>query len=130
MTPLETAEFCLFIAGASASLTLFLDYCFSPGNILDWWLDFWMRVLKNAKEKPNRFSPLLSWLAKPMGECPFCMNFWISFALFGASVCISDFYTAGNEYGALYFSAIALWFVAAFSFSHSFLRVLIKYINA
>jgi hypothetical protein len=69
---LETAYFVSFTAVAAALVTIFIDYLIAPNQIFG----FWQNVLK-AIEK-TLFKPL----AKPLGNCIFCMNVYVYTACF------------------------------------------------
>jgi hypothetical protein len=129
MSILETAQFLLFLGSVSASFTLFLDFCFAKGNILSWWLDFWLSFQEKAQRKQGRFWRL-AFLAKPLGECPFCMNFWISLFVFLSGASLGGMFTAGITTGFVYYGCLVFWFFCTFSLAHNILRFSIKYINS
>ena len=83
----------------SASLSLFLDFCFREGNIFSGWLEFWARwwLKRNGLYKVKRHNDrelLLAdckwWWFKPLGYCIVCSNVWVSVgvALILCPVCI------------------------------------------
>lgn len=60
-----------FIGKQVAKLSYFIDFCFNEGNIFDWYYSFLLYV--------ELFLPKL---AKVLGLCNICMNFWVSTILF------------------------------------------------
>jgi hypothetical protein len=61
-----------FTGIAAALVTIFIDYLIAPKQIFG----FWQNVLKAIEN--SRFKPL----AKPLGNCIFCMNVYIYTACF------------------------------------------------
>lgn len=82
----------LEIAVYSALLSLFLDFCFRDGNILDFWIKFLLvntfgrKFVTDFLEVGTReeLEELAvhenKWL-KPLGLCVVCYNFWITLGL-------------------------------------------------
>jgi len=60
-------EIILFAVGV-ACFRLFLEHCFQVGEILAWYYDL---IIK-----------LPDLIAKPLGKCLVCSNFWLSTALY------------------------------------------------
>lgn len=56
----------------SALFTYFLDFCFWEGNIFDFYYNFLEKKIKPKYPK----------LAKPLGICNVCFNFWVSLFLY------------------------------------------------
>lgn len=61
-----------FTGIAAALVTIFIDYLIAPKQIFG----FWQNVLKAIENSP--FKPL----AKPLGNCIFCMNVYVYTACF------------------------------------------------
>lgn len=51
-------------------LELFLQFCYAPGNIFNWYYRIIEKFYENPKNK-------LRELAKPLGLCAYCQNIWI-----------------------------------------------------
>lgn len=61
------------LLGISAGLfSKFIDFCFNEGNVLDFYY-LWIITY---------IEPLYPKLAKPLGVCNVCFNFWFSTFLF------------------------------------------------
>jgi len=68
-------DFCivfLLLGVSSALFSKFIDFCFNEGNIFDF---YYLWVITNIE-------PLYPKLAKIMGVCNICFNFWFSSFLF------------------------------------------------
>ena len=61
-----------FVGIAAALLTIFIDYLIAPKQIFG----FWQNVLKAIENSPFKS------LAKPLGNCIFCMNVYVYTACF------------------------------------------------
>jgi hypothetical protein len=64
----------LVVAAVGMSVTMFVDYLISPGQIFG----FWQKVLNWMNSPKN----LLFVLYKPLGGCLYCMNVWSTFVIF------------------------------------------------
>lgn len=74
----------IVIAVFTALLSLFLEFCFRPGNIFQGWLKFWADRWLKKKELydkemslDDRYELVDWWYFKPLGYCVVCMNVWI-----------------------------------------------------
>jgi hypothetical protein len=68
-------SFMIMVGVASAMISLFIDFLIQPEQIFG----FWGRGLewfKSLKHNPFKF------IAKPLGSCIFCMNVWVTLAVF------------------------------------------------
>lgn len=70
----QGAAVALVVAAVGMSVTMFVDYLISPGQIFG----FWQKVLNWMNSPKN----LLFVLYKPMGGCLYCMNVWATFVIF------------------------------------------------
>lgn len=61
---------CAF-AFASAQLVKFIDFCFSDGNVLDW---YYLLILRLQDNHPKLF--------KVLGGCIICFGFWVNLTIF------------------------------------------------
>ena len=57
---------------SSGIFSKFIDFCFNEGNVLDFYYLWVITVIE----------PLYPKLAKPLGVCNVCFNFWFSTFLF------------------------------------------------
>lgn len=54
----------------------FLEFCYRPGNIFGWWVDFLEKYFRDNPKNPVGF------LWKPLGGCVQCHNIWITMGIF------------------------------------------------
>lgn len=97
------------LAVASASFSVFLEFCLHSGNILGFWGDFINRDFE---------SKTLQYLAKPFGACIYCFSSWV-FIVFYIVV------YAENWYLIPYFIGL----FAGLGFNHIILLLLTKIEN-
>jgi hypothetical protein len=88
----------------AALCTFFLEFCYRPGNIFGWYMDFLEKQFRDNVKNPFRF------LYKPLGGCAYCQNTWVAIAFF----CVL----------AVYFS-VSWWLILPTIFmAHLFLTIL------
>ena len=93
-----------FGAFISAACTFFLEFCYRPGNIFGWYMDFLEKHFRDNVKNPFRF------FYKPLGGCAYCQNTWITIGFFTVL--------------AVYFS-VSWWLILPTIFlSHLFLTIL------
>jgi hypothetical protein len=63
------------VGTSSALISIFVDFIIQPEQIFGFWTT---KVLKWIKHERN----LLRVLAKPLGGCLYCMNVWLTLAVF------------------------------------------------
>lgn len=67
------------IAILGALTSFFLDFCYRPGNVFGWYMDFIERYFRDNAKNPFGF------LWKPLGGCIQCHNTWITIFYFIAA---------------------------------------------
>jgi len=73
-TYLEVGIQIVFVGVMAALCTFFLEFCYRPGNIFGWYMDWMDRNLRDNVKNPFRI------LYKPLGGCAYCQNTWIAIA--------------------------------------------------
>lgn len=66
----------LFGGLISSLCTFFLEFCYRPGNIFGWYMDWLERNFRDNLKNP------FGYLYKPMGGCAYCQNTWITLGFF------------------------------------------------
>lgn len=103
---LESAYMVCFAAFAGAIMTIFIDYLIAPKQIFG----FWQNVLKKLSESK------LKQLAKPLGNCIYCMNVYVFAACFVV---------------LYYYTNVSWWyFIPGVSLSHVLLAYIDRKINS
>lgn len=64
------------IALFSSMTSFFLEFCYRPGNIFGFYMDFIEKYFRDNPKNPFGF------LWKPLGGCVQCHNTWITFFVF------------------------------------------------
>lgn len=59
-----------------AMCTFFLIFCYGPGNIFGWYMDFLEKHFRDNVKNPFGF------LYKPLGGCAYCHNQWVTIGIF------------------------------------------------
>ena len=105
-TMLQEVYMVTFTSIAAALVTIFIDYLIAPNQIFG----FWQNVLKAIENSP--FKPI----AKPLGNCIFCMNVYV----FAACFVVLYIYTESSWW----------YFIPGASLSHVALAYIDRKINS
>ena len=64
------------VSGMSALCSFFLSFCYRPGAIFGWYMDWLEKYFRDSLTNPFRF------LFNPLGGCMYCQNTWITITAF------------------------------------------------
>ena len=72
------------IGALAACLSVFISDCMEEGMILDWWLPGILNTRTGRSMQACRrfLDGQLPWWMKPLGGCVYCMNAWVTAAVF------------------------------------------------